>query len=238
MSASRSVTATFTASQAEGTLRIDDVRLDEGNSGTSNATFTVRLSAAATGTVRVNYATRNGTATAGSDYASRSGSLTFAAGETAKTVAVPVTGDTAIERVELFYVNLSGASGASISDGQAEGRIVNDDFPRMTINNVSVVEGDSGTRSLVFQVTLSSASPQGISVHYATANGTSAAGSDYQAKAGNLNFNPGETSKTISVAVMGDTRVETNERFVVNLSSPLRVTLADALGQGTITNDD
>jgi serralysin len=238
MSASRSVTAAFTASQAQRSLSINDVRLDEGNSGTRTATFTVQLSAAATGAVTVNYATQNGTATAGSDYAAQSGTLTFAAGQTSRTLAVSVVGNTAIEKNETFFVGLSGAAGATIADGQGAGTIVNDDFPRMSISDVTVTEGDSGTRSAVFRVTLSSASPQGITVHYATANGTAAAGSDYAATAGNLTFNPGQTSKTISVAVTGESRVESGEWFAVNLSSPLRVTLADAQGRGTIANDD
>ncbi len=81
-----------------------------------------------TGTVTVKYATANGTATAGSDYAAvPSTLLTFAPGQTSKTVTVNVAGDTIKETNETFTVNLSGASGATIFDGQGVGTILNDD---------------------------------------------------------------------------------------------------------------
>ena len=95
---------------AAASLSINDVTLDEGNSGSKNATFTVALSVALGQAVTVNYATANGTATAGSDYTTASGTLTFAAGETTKTLAVGVIGDTAIENDETFTVTLSGAT--------------------------------------------------------------------------------------------------------------------------------
>ena len=166
---------------AAASLSINDVTQDEGNSGTQNATFTVTLSPAASQTVTVSYATANGTATAGSDYTAASGTLTFAAGETSKTIAVAVTGDTTIEADETFTVTLSGASGAPISRAQGTGTIRNDDFPALSINDVTVNEGNSGTTNAVFTVSLSATSPQTITVNYATANGTATAGSDYAA---------------------------------------------------------
>src|SRR6266480_4102615 len=93
-------------------LSINDVTVTEGNTGTTNAIFTVTLSPTAAGTVTVNFATANNTATAGSDYVANSGSLTFLSGESTKTVTVQVNGDTASEPNETFFVNLSGASGA------------------------------------------------------------------------------------------------------------------------------
>jgi len=108
-------------------MSINDVTQAEGNTGATAFNFTVSLATASTGTVTVNYATANGTATAGSDYAATSGVLTFAPGQTSKTVTVNVTGDTTVEPNETFYVNLSGASGATIVDAQGAGTIVNDD---------------------------------------------------------------------------------------------------------------
>ena len=84
----------------------------EGNAGTTAATFTVTLSAAATFPVTVNYATANGTATAGSDYTAASGTLTFAPGQTSKPITVTVNGDTAVEPNETFFVNLSAPTNA------------------------------------------------------------------------------------------------------------------------------
>ena len=110
-------------------LSINDTAVTEGNAGTVSATFTVTLAPTSSGTVTVNWATANGTAAAPSDYVAASGSLTFAPGESTKTITVTVNGDTTSESNETFFVNLSGAAGASVSDGQGQGTITNDDAP-------------------------------------------------------------------------------------------------------------
>src|SRR6185436_15045629 len=100
-------------------------------------------------------------------------------------------------------------------------------------------EGDSGTTTANFTVTLNPASGQQVTVQYATANGTATAGSDYQASSGTLTFAPGDTSKTVSITVNGDTLVEPDETFLVNLSNPSTGTnLGGSQGVGTIPNDD
>src|ERR1044072_8136111 len=106
-------------------ISIDDASITEGDSGTSQLTFTVKLSQAASGPVTVNYSTANGTATAGSDYTALTGTITFAAGETTKTITAPIAGDTAVEANEPFTINLAAASGATIVDGSAVGTVVN-----------------------------------------------------------------------------------------------------------------
>ena len=109
-------------------LSINDVTVAEGDTGTTNAAFTVTLSPTSTGTVTVSWSTADGTATAPSDYASVPPTpLTFSPGESTKTVTVIVSGDTAPEPSETFVVNLAGASGATLQDGQGQGTIVNDD---------------------------------------------------------------------------------------------------------------
>jgi hypothetical protein len=113
---------------ATPSLAISDATVDpEGDSGTKNATFTVTLSSAAIGPITVNYATSDGTANAPGDYTASSGTLTFAAGDTSKTIPVPVVGDTVPEPDETFGVDLSAPSGATISDGHGIGTIVDDD---------------------------------------------------------------------------------------------------------------
>jgi len=113
---------------APGTLRINDVSQTEGNSGTTTFTFRVTLSPASTGTVRVNYTTANGSATAGSDFTARPATpLTFTAGQTSKTITVTVAGDTTLETNETFKVNLSSVSGATLFDRQGVGTIPNED---------------------------------------------------------------------------------------------------------------
>jgi hypothetical protein len=109
-------------------LAISDVNLVEGDNGSVNAVFTVTLSEPATGTVTVNYATADGTAQAKNDYVAAAGTLTFAPGETSKTITVAVKGDNKAEATETFFVNLSGAVNADVGDGQGLGTILNDDY--------------------------------------------------------------------------------------------------------------
>lgn len=220
-------------------ITINDVTVTEGNSGTINATFTVTLSAASTSNVTVDFATADGTATAGSDYQSNSGTLTFTPGQTTRTIDVAVIGDTMDEPSETFFVNLTNAANGVILDNQGQGTITdNDAQPTLSINDTSVTEGDGGTTSATFTVTLSAASGFTVTVNYATADGTATAGSDYQSTNGTLTFNPGQTTQTITVLINGDTTFEPNETFFVNLSAPASATVVDAQGQGTITNDD
>jgi uncharacterized repeat protein (TIGR01451 family) len=217
-------------------ITINDRALSE---STSPANFTVTLSMTSTQTVTVDYSTANGTATAGADYSAVSGTLTFAPGETTKTINVPITNDTLDEPDETYFVNLSNASNAILLDNQGQGTINdNDNTPTLSINDASVTEGDSGTKTLDFTVTLSTASGQTVTVDYATADNTATAGTDYQAASGTLTFNPGDTTKTVSVIINGDTTVEPNETFFVNLTNPSNATTTDNQGQGTITNDD
>jgi len=109
-------------------LSLSDVSVTEGNAGTTTATFTVSLSTASASTVTVNYGSANGTAISPSDYTSISGTLSYAPGETTRTIAVTVNGDTTTESTETFLVNLSAATNAVIGDGQGVGTIVNDDL--------------------------------------------------------------------------------------------------------------
>jgi thermitase len=217
----------------------------EGNSGTTRLAFTVTLSAAASTTVTVGYSTADGTALAGSDYTAASGTLSFAPGETAKTILVDVIGDTVYEANETFTVRLSGASAnARITTTSAMGTISNDDAeppppatPSLSITSVAALEGAG---SFVFTITLSAASTSKVTVRFATANGTATAGrtGDYTATSGTLTFNPGETTKTVPVAVRNDTLVEADETFFVNLSKASGATISVGKGTGTILNDD
>jgi hypothetical protein len=110
--------------------------------------------------------------------------------------------------------------------------------PTLAVNDVSIVEGNSGTTSAVFLVTLSQASASTVTVDYATSSGTAAAGADYTSVSGRLTFAPGTTQLQISVPILGDTADETNETFTVSLSAVSGAVLADASGAGTITDDD
>jgi probable HAF family extracellular repeat protein len=231
---------TITDDDAAPTVSVNDVTVTEGDAGTTNATFTVTLSAASALAATVNVNTSDGTAAAGTDYtALPNTTLTFNPGETSKTVNVSVLGDTTDEPNKTFNVNLSDPTNATVSDGTGVGTINDDDgAPALSINDVTVAEGDAGTTAATFTVSLLPASGQAVSVNYATADGTATAGPDYVGASGTLNFAAGETTKTVTVNVNGDTANEAHETFFVNLSGATNATAADAQGQGTITNDD
>ena len=221
-------------------MTVSDATVTEGSSGSSVLEFTIKLSKPATEAVTVSYATANGTATAGSDYTATSGTLTFAPGETSKTVSVVVSGDTLVEGNETLTLNLSGLSGgATLGTGTATGTIVNDDtLPTLSVGSASVDEGASGTTTMTFVVSLSEARSETVTVTYATEDGTAKAGSDYTAKSGTLTFAPGETSKTVTVSVQGDNVAEANETLQLKLSAAKGATIANGSGTGTILNDD
>jgi hypothetical protein len=221
-------------------LRIGDVTVTEGNTGTRAATFTVTLSAASSQSVTVAYATGNGTATAGGDYQAASGTVTFAPGETAKTITVPVIGDRLGEPNETFVVNLSSPTNATLADSQGVGTIT-DDEPRISIGDVTKAEGKKNQTTLfTFTVTLSVAYDQPVTVSFKTTDGTATTNDqDYVAKTGTLTFAPGETTKTITIEVNGDNKKEANEYFYLDLfGNSTNSLFAKNRGLGTILNDD
>ena len=110
--------------------------------------------------------------------------------------------------------------------------------PAISIADVSVAEGNSGSADAGFTVTLSTASANPVTVGYSTANGTATAGTDYTSTSGTLTFAPGVTSQTITVKVTGDATVESNETFTVALANPTGATLSRSSATATITNDD
>ncbi|WP_257998640.1 putative Ig domain-containing protein [Xanthomonas arboricola] len=229
------------ANDDQPSLSINDVSVNEGNAGTTNATFTVSLSQpAGAGGVSFDIATADGTATAGVDYvASSLTGQTIPAGSSSATFTVLVNGDTLSEPNETFFVNVSNVTGATVADAQGLGTIVNDDaVPSLSIDDVSVNEGNSGTTTATFTVSLSAASGQTVSVNYATANGSATAGSDYVARSGTLTFTPGTTAQGVAITVNGDTAIEPNETFSVGLSGASNASIARATGTGTILNDD
>jgi uncharacterized protein (TIGR03437 family) len=220
-------------------ITINDVAVTEGNTGTVNAAFTVMLSTASVNIVTVNYATTDDTATAPPDYQATSGVLTFNPGDLTKTITVPVNGDTLDEPSEAFFVNLSSATNGNLIDDQAQGTITdNDPPPSLSVNDVSVTEGDGAKITATFTIKLSALSGRTVTVNYATADDTAEAGSDYQTTSGTLTFYPGDTAKTVNVPLNGDATFEPDETFFLNLNTPANASISDAQGVGTILNDD
>ncbi len=228
------------AVEARHQFSIADASVLEGNGAAVTAVFTVTLSPASALPVSVDYATVQGTATAGADYTALVGTLDFAPGETEKYISVSISGDTSDELDETFEVQLSNPVNGDLLDAAATGTIIdNDGLPTLTIADAAGLEGNIGSKSLLLAVTLSPASLSQVTVAYATSDGSAATGSDYSAASGTLTFQPGETSQTISVELLSDVIDEGSaEDLSLTLSNPVNAALADGQAGVTITDDD
>jgi methionine-rich copper-binding protein CopC/uncharacterized protein YegP (UPF0339 family) len=194
-------------------------------------------------TVTVDFATADGTATAGSDYLARSGTLTFAPGDSVKTVVVDITDDALAEGLERFALNLSNANGATIVDGEGLAEIGANDAtavsqPRISVPNLLTVGESDGYVDIV--VSLSAPAQNSVTVNYTTANGTAREGIswDYLGISGTLNFTAGETTKVVRVALSEDDGVEDWEYFQFNLSSPTNAAIGQGSAMVSIVDDD
>jgi hypothetical protein len=204
----------------------------------SLAVFTVTLSEPSTSLVTVAYSTANGSATVGADYTTASGTLTFAPGETTRTILVKTLNDSAAEPSETFTVNLSNAVGATIADGQGIGTIRDSSStgPAVSISDVIITEGVNPQAA--FTVSLSSAAAVPITVNYSTADGTALAGINYVATTGTLTFEAGQTRRSLLVPILNDGTTYPSESFTVNLTSATGATIADGQAIGTIEDHD
>ncbi|MFA5970638.1 MAG: Calx-beta domain-containing protein [Sphingomonas sp.] len=236
--------ATIGTASGAGTINDNDPppSFSIGNAGPVTeggaATFTVTKSGTTVQTYAVNFATADGGAVAGSDYNAVSGMLTFAPGDTAKTITISAVDDAVNEPTETFSVSLSGSSGGA-TIGNATGTATindNDAAPSFSIGNAGpVTEGSA----LVFMVTKSGGTSQTYAVNFATANDSAAAGSDYNATSGTLTFAPGDTAKTITVSTIDDSAYEPRETLTASLSSPTGgATVGTITGTGTIDDND
>jgi hypothetical protein len=225
---------------ADPTVSVANAAVVEGDTGTTTLSLPVTLSGPSGREVDVDYATSDGTATAGSDYTATSGTLVFNAGETSHQIDITVSGDFLDEGDETITVTLTAPFNADLGTDVATGTITNDDGgPKLSLLDASVTEGNTGTTPLTFTVTMTPAALVDVTVDYATADGTATAGSDYVAASGTLTIPAGQTSGSITVDVNGDTSVEPNETLTVSLSNPLGAKIVPpAVTTGTITNDD
>ncbi|HSE16433.1 MAG TPA: Calx-beta domain-containing protein [Pyrinomonadaceae bacterium] len=249
----------FLTAPKEGTINLSDnefqpfvsmsptLSIVEGDSGTQNIAVNVTLSGLSIQAVTVNYATSNGTATAGSDYVAASGTLTIPAGSTSATVNIPINGDTAIEANETFTLTLSNQTNAAfISNPVATVTIVNDDAT-VQFNNAafSVNEGAgfatvtvtrAGDTSRAATVLFSTTDTAGLQT-CSLANGKASERCDYGTAVGRLDFAIGQTSRTFTIPIVDDAIVEGDETLTVNLTGPAGALLG-ATGTATVTITD
>ena len=233
-------TITIFDNEQPPSITIADASLIEGNSGTSNMTFTVTLTGATTVPATVPYQTFSNYAQSGVDFQFVSGTLTFAAGETQKTITVPIIGDTTPEADETFYLQLFSPTNAFLSRSVAFGTILNDDTggPNVTASDARIVEGNTGTKSA--EITFTASQPYYGYVNYFTVAGTAVPIRDYVSQSNSVFFN-NETSKTITIPIVGDTVPEPDETFTVSVSlSNFTSTFFTVRSSITITieNDD
>ncbi len=239
-------TATGTISNDDISASIADVTFTEGDSGETVQNMTVTLSAAPVdgSTVTVNYAVGSGTANSVTDYHLSDPTispLVFGPGETTKTISFIVLGDALDENDETIPVSLTGATGAILGENKTATATIADDDPEPTLSiaDAVLVEGNTGTSSMVFTLTLSGASAKPISVTASTMEGTALNNIDFTQIDGRvINFAAGETSKTFSVPIVGDTFDELDEAFSVHLSAATNATIANGTAVGTITDND
>lgn len=245
---SRNRGVAFISNDDGPSLSIDDVAIVEGDTD-KLATFTVKLSAPSSLKVSVNVITANGTALSPADYVGGGQTLTFLPGETSKTCAITVHGDKLNEATENFYALLSSPANASVGRGRGVATITDNDLaPSVTVDNVSLYEGNSGARAVGFHLRLSAPSGQVVRVTAATQpaqlsnTGTieaATASEDYVALAPTqFAFATGQTEILVRVNINGDLKREADEAFLLKLTSPLNATISKDAATCVIQNDD
>jgi hypothetical protein len=221
-------------------LFVGPASITEGNAGTVSLNVPIWLSEPPAAPVSVDFATVDGTAVGGVDYASASGSRTIPAGTVNATATVLVNGDTLDEDNETFDVVLSNPAGATIGFDHATATILDDDpMPTLSVGDATAAEGDPGRPGeAVFTVSLSAASGRTVCFDYSTLQGTAQVGVDFVNTFGQLCFSPGMTTLPVTVPFVGDLDTEADEDFTLVVSGVTGATVADGQGTGVIVNDD
>lgn len=243
MPADKTGTLTLVDDDPEPAVSIrDEVFVEEGDTADVTALVPVRLSAPSGRRVTVAYATEAASATAGDDYETTTGTLTFDPGDpTVKTIAVPIRGDTLDEPAEPLTLRLSAPSNASLDPSVADStiRIVDQDPPRppsatpsLSVDDVRVAEGNTGENPARLRLQLSESTDQAVTASYSTADVTAQAPTDYDAESGTVTFSPGERTAVVDVPVNGDKTDESDEAFDLNLPNvSSNATLGDSSGR-------
>jgi len=188
--------------------------------GAGSATVTITRTGSTSVTDSVHFATANGTATAGSDYTAVSQDVSFAAGMTAQTVSIPITDDAVLEGNETVSLSLSSPSAGTTLGSPSTATLTIVDNDRAFAFGAAGYSVGEGAGSATITIKRSGSTAASDSVHFATANGTASAGSDYKSVSTTVSFASGESSKTVSVPITSDTVLEGTETVTLTLSSP------------------
>jgi hypothetical protein len=222
-------------------ITVADASVTESDDNEVVLQFNVSLTATSSEPALISYMLAAGSAIEAQDFTGNSfGTLIFGPGETNQAVRITVLGDRLDEADETVLLYLTNAVNAVAVTGQAVGTIIdNDSVPTLTIGDVSVQEGSSGSTMAVFGIRLSGPSGRTIEVGYSTSNVTAIAEIDYEsAPPSFLTINPGQLETNVAIAVHGDAIAERDETFLVCLFNPINVALTDQCGTGRIVNDD
>jgi hypothetical protein len=220
-------------------VSITGVTVGEPSRGTTQAVLRASLSRSNMEPVSVDFVASDGGAVSGSDYVSAGGTVVFAPGETIQTVTVPLLDDPTDESNEVFFVNLGNPTNTALAFSQGVVTILdNDPPPSLTIDDVTVREGDAGFTDATFTFSLSIPSGLPVSFRALTANAGATLRVDYLPTNITVTIPPGASQRTHAIQIIGDTLIETNETFFLNLSSPTNVTIARSRGTATIVDDD
>lgn len=242
----------------DATITLTGYQGFEGDTGTRSFTFSVSITGSISYPFTATYRTRGAgegeprppgplpTATPWSDYGSEMGSFNLNHSGDSRSFTVDVFGDIDVENDEFFWFEIQSLHfGVNM---KAPGIIEDDDVggptPSLAVNDVALDEGQSGTRTATFNVTLSPASSSVVEVEYSTCgvgchdDATATGGEDYAINVGTLTFNPGQTSRSVPVTIYGDTDVEPDEVLFLAIFDAVNAAIADDLGRGTIRNDD
>lgn len=235
-------------------LVVSDTRSLEGDApGQNELAFTVQLIGEfppGASTATVDFSTGNpiiDNAVAGTDYTFQSGTLTFTEATRVQVVRVPIIGNLLDEADKTVSLRFTNEQGLGLSRSEVRGTIVNDDSPNvvLSISSQVVREQNAGNQLVELVVTLVGKPTGTVTANFTTVNGSAMAGTDFRARSGTLEFAPGEIQKSIFVSVLGDTLVEKDEVFTVNLSLPpglpqpnVAIDPENGVGRIVIRNDD
>lgn len=212
------------------------------NENNGSLPVTVLREGGLTGTTTVNYTTVDGTATAGTDYAASVGTLSFAPGESSKTINIPIINDNVFEGNETLSLVLSNPGGGQVEllDPTTAALTIIDNETQPLISTPNLVVNEPriiGTTTALFTLQMSNATTQTVTVNYSTSNGTATAGSDYVPTGGTLTFAPLETTKTIAVNILADQNyTEPNEYFFLSLNNAVNAGVNTSFVVTTIIN--
>ena len=234
-------TITIADDDPAGAIGFKALRYDAGETA-GQATVTVERVGGVGGAVTVDYETSDGSATAGADYTTRSGTLTWAAGDGGdKTFTVPVSWDGRAEGAETISLALTNAGGGSDlgASSAAVIRIADDGASGPLALSAGAYRAGERDGLVTVTVARTGGSLGGpVSVGYATSDGTATAGSDYEGAAGTLTFAAGEASKSFTVSVTSDAAAEADEEFQVKLSNAAGGANLGSPAGATVTIDD